>query len=298
MSEQWTMIKSKHVIARKILTKTDFYGSIHLSKEIIEYFDDYVKKLNEKIERLTFSGPIKHDYVFFDENKINFYPSTTPKNSRLKELLKDQYLYFFNEDGVPRRPNKRDLLPDDLRVYLELSCEREWITNSGEMRRRFRFDIYKPEPIIQKEILESFVGKYNKVLDHISLERLINTEMNEEEIIRIIHIVDDSARVEETNSFLKVRRYKRWIIAKLKKMYNERCQICQYKSYPEYGFDISEAHHIEFFSKSFDNSSKNIIILCPNHHRILHVGNFQFSRDDLSFYNAKSVLPILINKHL
>ncbi|MMZ55056.1 hypothetical protein D1872_168920 [compost metagenome] len=301
MNKHWIMINSSNIIARKLLTKTDFYGSIHLSKDLIKYFNDYEFKSNteEKIHSLQFFGIMDYDFVYFEKDRLCFYPLVSDAyNSPLRKVAEEQFLYFFDELGKPRRPKKQDILPDDLKVYLELSCADECTTVTGELRRVFRFEIYRQEPIIPEEIFKNIERKYIKTIDHTYLENLINSNMNEDELIQILGTMDDSARIEESTAFLKTRRYKRWIIEDLKRIYEGKCQICGYSSYPEFNIQVSEAHHIDLFSKSLDNSPKNIIILCPNHHRILHLGNFHFSRENLHFYNAKSVLPIYLNKHL
>jgi len=69
------------------------------------------------------------------------------------------------------------------------------------------------------------------------------------------------------------------IINDLKKFYSFSCQICGLSPTDTLGYKIVEAHHILQFSVSQDNSSNNIMIVCPNHHRLIHKANPVFDRD-------------------
>ncbi len=95
-----------------------------------------------------------------------------------------------------------------------------------------------------------------------------------------------------------VRVYNKEIISNLKKLYQYKCQICEY-SFIQFGVDISEAHHIVPFSISENNNADNIIILCPNHHRLLHKASFSFDRENEIFILSEDFsLPIKLNLHL
>ena len=51
----------------------------------------------------------------------------------------------------------------------------------------------------------------------------------------------------------------------------------------QYGREIVQAHHIEYFSKSQNNNSTNIVILCPNCHALIHKCNPIYERATFSF---------------
>lgn len=66
-----------------------------------------------------------------------------------------------------------------------------------------------------------------------------------------------------------------------------------------YGVDVSEAHHIEYFTQSLNNNASNIIILCPDHHRIVHKANGVFDYDTHCFtYDNAKVDTLMYNLHL
>jgi predicted HNH restriction endonuclease len=53
-------------------------------------------------------------------------------------------------------------------------------------------------------------------------------------------------------------------------LFTEKSQICGFGFREKYGVDFAEAHHIIPFTQSMNNNPENILILCPNHHRVIH----------------------------
>lgn len=130
--------------------------------------------------------------------------------------------------------------------------------------------------------------------DTVSLE-----QMDEEEIERIANLSDTTARLVYTSRAGNQRVYNRSIVDQLKKLYRGRCQICGENPVADFNADICEAHHIEFFSESQNNDASNIIILCPNHHRLIHKLKPVFDYESLKFYtDDKSVLQVKLDYHL
>lgn len=111
--------------------------------------------------------------------------------------------------------------------------------------------------------------------------------------------VDDSARIETKEQIVKVRRLDRAIGESLKLFYGYRCQICGDNFAKKYDCVIAEAHHIVFFVSSLNNDASNIIVLCPNHHRIIHKANPIFEREKHSFiYSNGLEEKLILNNHL
>lgn len=62
---------------------------------------------------------------------------------------------------------------------------------------------------------------------------------------------------------------------------------------------IVEAHHIVFFVSSLNNDASNIIVLCPNHHRIIHKASPIFEREKYSFVYPNGIEEkLILNNHL
>lgn len=135
------------------------------------------------------------------------------------------------------------------------------------------------------EIVSAFLTNKTKDLnapEDNSTEYAI-TEMSESEIENVLNFHDSAACLKIKEGSSSVRVYNTSIIKQLKKIYGGRCQICNKKIFEEFGTDICEAHHIEHFSLTQNNDSSNIIILCPNHHRLMHKMNPRYILEEKCF---------------
>ncbi|MBR4472113.1 MAG: HNH endonuclease [Oscillospiraceae bacterium] len=124
-------------------------------------------------------------------------------------------------------------------------------------------------------------------------------QMDEEEIERIANLSDETARLVYMSRAGNQRVYNRSIVTQLKKLYRGRCQICGVNPVAEFDADICEAHHIKYFSDSQNNDASNIIILCPNHHRLIHKKTLVFDSERMAFSaDGKDRLFVKIDYHL
>ncbi|HZH32308.1 MAG TPA: HNH endonuclease [Pyrinomonadaceae bacterium] len=69
----------------------------------------------------------------------------------------------------------------------------------------------------------------------------------------------------------------------LKSYYNYHCQICNYNFQSRYGVQVADTHHIHYLSNGGPDISGNIIVVCPNHHSIIHATNARFDRENLIY---------------
>lgn len=97
------------------------------------------------------------------------------------------------------------------------------------------------------------------------------------------NMTDDSASIETTVGIKKVRHLSKAIGNSLKVFYGYRCQICGEFIGEKYGSRLIHAHHIDYFTKSLNNNVDNILVVCPNHHYIIHDCNPVFNRKTLLF---------------
>lgn len=111
----------------------------------------------------------------------------------------------------------------------------------------------------------------------------IFSHMGEEEIEAVLNAKDDSAGYALKTVLSKYRILNQQIINDLKSKYSGKCQICGEQVGGEYGEGIVQAHHIEYFCNSQNNDSSNIMILCPNHHSIIHKYNPKFNRENMCY---------------
>lgn len=111
--------------------------------------------------------------------------------------------------------------------------------------------------------------------------------------------VDDTAGLEEKISIINIRKLNKKIGDNLKLLYGYRCQICGKLIGEEYGTHIAEAHHIDYFVNSLNNDANNQMILCPNHHSIIHDTDPVFNRPDMMFvYENGYREKLVLNYHL
>lgn len=69
----------------------------------------------------------------------------------------------------------------------------------------------------------------------------------------------------------------------LKSYYRYRCQVCGHDFEPRYGAEMAESHHVQYLSRGGLDISRNIVVLCPNHHRIIHATDARFNEHELSY---------------
>ena len=110
---------------------------------------------------------------------------------------------------------------------------------------------------------------------------------------------DNTAGILIRTKSCKIRKLSRAIADDLKAVYGYRCQICgQYIGEP-YGSHLIHAHHIHYFVHSLNNNTNNIMIVCPNHHAIIHDVNpiFDFAQKQFHYPNGY-VEGLSLNLHL
>lgn len=130
-------------------------------------------------------------------------------------------------------------------------------------------------------------------------EKELITQFSEYELESIINAKDDSATIRRQVRNVNQRVFDNTIPNNLKKLYSYRCQICGESAILNYCVDITEAHHIKYFSESMNNNARNIVILCPDHHIILHKTKAMFNSELKQFvYSSGRVDNLEYNIHL
>lgn len=66
----------------------------------------------------------------------------------------------------------------------------------------------------------------------------------------------------------------------IKRLRGNKCQICGYSFKTKSGEDYSECHHLERLADNGLDVSKNILVLCANHHRQFHFGDVRVFHHD------------------
>lgn len=261
---------------------------IEKSKEIIvlkqKYFRPNDYKKFHRLKKLRNMN--EEDYVKF----LGFEQYASKKI----ENTDDKIIEFFENNLIDGKVNI---------VYN--SWIRNYITRQNmsveEFVKFFGYEQYntKGKHIRKEEKVEKDTNFIKVILDKLELE-----QKNKDKIRQI-----------QSNEKLIVERSKD-IIQDLKKLYKGRCQICHNKLdniiIQKDNSIYCEAHHIKQLSYAKLNieeeneildNYKNIIILCPHHHRYLHYnkgGNYKLKKDNGQFYfeNDYDRINVEINYHL
>lgn len=202
------------------------------------------------------------------------YSRTSPFAKYLQQVFHCSW-DFFCLVRKEREENDRSIIrtPDQMKEFLVL-----YSTNQE--------NVFVADTIVRNGIeeMKSFCGGFEENV----LEPLLVSEET-----------DPTSSIQNSNTFQKYRKLEKGISDRLKELYSYRCQICGERIGAPYSTHIAEAHHIEYFSKSWNNDSSNQLILCPNHHRIIHKLDPSFAWNNLSFHYPNGLVEkLVLNFHL
>lgn len=120
-----------------------------------------------------------------------------------------------------------------------------------------------------------------------------------EQMIEEVLSADETAGMDVRLRVARIRRMNHAIGDSLKNLYGYRCQICGSFIGESYGSQVIHAHHIDYFSRSMNNDASNIMIVCPNHHAIIHDRNPEFNNKEKTYrYPNGFVEGLALNRHL
>jgi len=219
----------------------------------------------------------------------------------------DEVKYPNHSDIVQIRYEPTHELARQLR--LKFSAQYNYML---EIRKGDEKDEYRKRPVPIPQEMKQYVILYTTTfedvffLDYITSKetKAINNSISslteeEFELATNYNQVDLTATIKEKRELIKIRKLDRSICDNLKLLYNYRCQITGEKFGEQYGSEVSEAHHIDYFIKSLNNNSDNIVIVSPNFHRLIHKTNPAFDKNELSFTFPNGVKEKLkLNLHL
>lgn len=193
----------------------------------------------------------------------------------LKSYFHKSYAYINSQKQIKNESGDRTMikLPEEYKEYLAI------YTTEYE-------DSYVLETILAEDIIElkhAMSGKQEQVA-----EASLNYD-----------VVDDKASLVENERIVKIRKLNKKIGDNLKLLYGYRCQICGKLVGKDYGSHIVEAHHIDYFVNSLNNDSNNQLIVCPNHHSVIHDVNPVFDRKKLLYIYPNGYREeLVLNQHL
>jgi predicted HNH restriction endonuclease len=185
-----------------------------------------------------------------------------------------------------RVPLETGTLQDCDRITLAQSCQavREVTDRGNKILEQFAATLADEE-------------RARLVVNEYDLERLLmSDDAGVEEFLRQAHSGASPARI---GNLLAGARRDRQLARELHGLYEGRCQLCGYDSLLVYGASAAEAHHVVYLSRGGDDALENMMLLCPNHHAVVHKTDALFDYGSLRmlFPNGRAE-PLCLNKHL
>lgn len=283
----WQFPEVKNLLGRRELGKSTFIGKWGLPQQLRDEFKEY--ELNSGSLYIHAFGQKYPARIVDTLENLNLDFSASYLQDVLSDLLEEEKDFLFA--NYKKRERKR--LPEGEKVYIDLYKELYYLKGIERPRHKYVIKIYRQQPE-SNESTKEFISSFNEN----EIESIFNHDMSNEKFEEWLKKVNGDGKVILKDGIKKIRVFQKKIIRELKLIYNRRCQICGCTTVKDYGVDTTEAHHIEHFSKTFNNSPKNIIILCPNHHRLMHRLDFRYERDKQQFVFNKTILKIQMDEHL
>ena len=194
---------------------------------------------------------------------------------KLRAVFQRSYDYLFAQKQLLGKSKRQIPLPGDIHEYIRL-----YLTSSSD--------------VLCMECCAA--GDYQQLATTLSA---VPEEVYEASDDDRFFMADKTASVVQKELLMKYRKIDRSIIRQLKEFYGYRDEISGEQIGKEYGDSVVEAHHIDYFTRSQNNDSTNIIIISPNYHRIIHKNNPRFNRQKFQFeFENGEVLRLKLYEHL
>ena len=240
-----------------------------------------LNKGENKTIKLLLDGieyPVILTNIAFDETKYPTHKELlqiryTPNSNiakKLREIFSCSYNYLRIEKEKLINKKKQLSVPENIREYMAIYST-------------VFDDVFSLECITNDEIIET---------------KAVLNKFDELEIEQILQTKDNSTFIEKQKT-VKIRKLDRTIGDNLKIIYGYKCQICGLFIGEIYDATVIHTHHIEYFSVSLNNNADNIMVVCPNHHSIIHTTNPIFDRKSKVYkYPNGYVEGLKLNLHL
>lgn len=104
---------------------------------------------------------------------------------------------------------------------------------------------------------------------------------------------------ERKREILREYQRNRTLVQRLKEMYTGRCQICAFDPITVYNVNACAGHHIHYLSRGGQDIMENLVLVCPNHHAVIHADDavFDYGQRKFIFSNGRHE-PLVLNHHL
>lgn len=280
---------SGQFLYKKDVNKSVLNDGFGIDREYLCLFTDIVGTLKRGERR-------KINLIFCNSTyEVELYNINNPANKRLNDAYQIRYKPGGNfSQEMKKIFYKTDNMIKEQREIAEATGSKKRIFTSIPVENREYIAFYttdKKDTFLCESILSGDLSEYKQEVENQS-EKDYETKLD-------IEIKDNNASIEVKPTIQKIRKLNRKIGESLKIHYQYRCQICGKVIGIEYGCHVVEAHHIEYFVHSLNNNISNILIVCPNHHTIIHDKNPKFDPKTCIYtYPNGYKEGLIINDHI
>lgn len=271
----------------------------------------YKKEIDWSALHLGVNIPVSLQNVFYKNIKLKLNKG---ENKKIKLIIEDEEYHViltniaFDETKYPThkellqiRWTENSEIAKKLRAIFYSSYDYLFTEKQKLVNKRQQLSV----PEEQREYLAIYSTDFDDVF---SIECITNSEIqetkteihdfNELEIEQILQTQDNSSIIQKLKT-VKIRKLDKTIGDNLKLIYDYKCQICGLHIGENYDAKVIHTHHIEYFSVSLNNDADNIMVICPNHHGIIHATNPVFDRKKKTFkYPNGYTESLKLNLHL
>jgi len=265
LQQGFTIPLSIQVLFQKLIANSLPRGTSRDVKILIDGEIFEAKLVNQKFDETKY--PNHKDIIQFR------YKPQSAIAQKMQAIFRETYNHCIGFKNNPLNRKKRVPIPEDKKEYFVLF--------STQFEDTFLCDYmtFKESKATKNQLYD---------IDENEYELMINYKKK-----------DLNARIEERLQLVKTRKIDRSICDSLKFLYNFQCQITGENFSEKHGVSVVEAHHIDYFTKSQNNDTDNIVIISPNYHRLIHKLDPVFDKDEKAFIFPNGLKEKLsINLHL
>ena len=275
----------------------------------------YKKEVDWSMLHQGISIPLNNQVVFHNNIKrfiqrgeskdIFLVIDTNTYKAKLVNQKFDETKFVAHKDILQIRYNSQSEIASKLRSvfntsYKYLAEQREFLNEKQRKYIRLPEDKKKYLAVYTTEYDDTYLFECISEVERTTAKSIFMNESEQEfETSLNYNMIDMNSNIQTVQQLTKIRKLNKAIGENLKMLYDYKCQICGDNFGKKFGANVVESHHIIPFNISLNNDSSNQIIICPNHHRVIHKVEPVLDKAKLLFIYPNGIEErILINRHL
>jgi len=261
-----------------------FFAGIEINwkaKHHLENVADFIR--HNKDEFLSYVNKLDRDFMHIRYGSwgIGLDRLRASDLEDLLDALENEKLWFDLGEWYPKRESflkSSEIIPRISRVFETLYPLYLVFAGRRPIGRRKIERLQRVGNVVKKDMVRT----EKELVTEIS-------QLSSDELDELIASIDKRNRTESAYRHTRESRPFRRdpaLSATLKTKYNDRCQICNTTYRIRRGF-FCDTHHIKPLSAGGMDVSDNILVLCPNHHRLFDRSRIEIISRDKSHIKTK-----------